>query len=66
MKISELAKRAGVTKDTIRHYVAIGLLNHGVNPDNGYQIFDKGSLARLRFIKEARQLGFRLEEVAYE
>jgi len=63
MKVSELAKRAGVTKDTIRHYVAIGLLDASRDPDNGYQIFTERALSRLQFIKTARQLGLRLDDI---
>ena len=63
MKISELAKHAGVTRDTIRHYVAIGLLRAERDQDNGYQIFNSQALSRLQFIKTARQLGFRLNDI---
>lgn len=57
MKISELAKAAGTSKDTVRHYVELGLLQPGRNPENGYQVFDGVALGRLNFIKTARGLG---------
>jgi len=63
MKINELAQQAGVTRDTIRHYLAIGLLTAARNPSNGYQVFDDGALSRLQFIRAARQLGLTLEDV---
>lgn len=63
MKIGELAKAAGVTKDTVRHYVEIGLLTAARDPNNGYQAFSPTSLDRLRFIKSAQNLGFRLEDI---
>lgn len=63
MKIGELAEKAGVTRDTIRHYVALGLLGAERNPDNGYQVFGTASLSRLQFIKTARQLGLHLEDI---
>ena len=63
MKIGELAKAAGVRKDTVRHYVEIGLLQAEKDPHNGYQLFSQASLSRLRFIKTAQRLGFRLDEV---
>ena len=56
MKISELAKAAGTSKDTVRHYVELGLLEPGRNPENGYQVFDDVALGRLNFIKTARGL----------
>lgn len=63
MKIGELATAADVTRDTIRHYVSLGLINSGRDNENGYQIFDNQALSRLRFIKTARQIGFQLGEI---
>ena len=63
MRIGELAKRAEVSKDTIRHYLDLGLLRAEKNPDNGYQIFTSATLQRLHFIRTARQLGFHLEDI---
>lgn len=63
MKISEIARKAEVSTDTVRHYVALGLLIPDRNPENGYQVFSKKDLSQLRFIREARVLGFRLEDI---
>lgn len=63
MKISELAKAAGTSKDTVRHYVELGLLQPGRNPENGYQVFDDVALGRLNFIKTARGLGLSLQDI---
>ena len=63
MKVSELAKAAGVTAETVRHYVREGLLHPERHPDNGYQLFAHGDLERLRFIHRARNLGFGVAEI---
>ncbi len=63
MKVSELARQAGVSADTVRHYTRIGLLKPKRNPDNGYQIYDQVALKHLRFIQQARLLGFSLNEI---
>lgn len=63
MKVSDLARRAGVTRDTVRHYLRIGLIEAGRDPSNGYHAFDSAALSRLRFIRRSRQLGFRLDEI---
>lgn len=63
MKIGELAKAAGVSKDTVRHYVERGLLSATKDPENGYQVFSSRSLSRLRFIKSAQALGFKLDDI---
>lgn len=63
MKVSELARSAGVTAESVRHYVREGLLHPERHPDNGYQLFDRGDLERLRFIQRARTLGFGIAEI---
>ncbi|MEH6445399.1 MAG: MerR family transcriptional regulator [Oceanospirillaceae bacterium] len=63
MKVSELAKQAGVTADTVRHYTRIGLLKPVRNPDNGYQLYDEVALKYLRFTQKARLLGFSLNDI---
>jgi len=63
MKVSELAKQAQVTADTIRHYTRLGLITPRRNPANGYQIYDAEALKLLRFIQKARLLGFSLHEI---
>ena len=61
--VSELATRAGVTPDTVRHYVQIGLLLPQRNPDNGYKLFETADVHRLRFVRQAKSLGFTLNEI---
>ncbi|MBA2778188.1 MerR family transcriptional regulator [Billgrantia kenyensis] len=63
MKVSELARRADVTAETVRHYTREGLLSPRRDPDNGYQLFDQADLERLRFIQRARTLGFSVAEI---
>lgn len=65
MRIGELAKHTGTTRDTIRHYLSLGLLQAGKDPANGYQIFVAGTVQRLKFIRIARSLGFKLEEIQH-
>jgi len=63
MTVSELAKRAGVTADTVRHYVRTGLLTPQRDPHNGYKRFSESDLKRLFFIVEAKSLGFTLPDI---
>ncbi|MCB1909143.1 MAG: MerR family DNA-binding protein [Rhodocyclaceae bacterium] len=63
MKVIELARAAGATPDTVRHYTRIGLLNPARDAANGYRRFGSDQLVRLRFIQSARQLGFHLDEI---
>lgn len=63
MKVSELARAAGVSADTVRFYTREGLLQPQRDPHNGYQHYGTADLQRLRFARKARQLGFSLREV---
>lgn len=63
MKVNELAKRAGVTAETVRHYAREQLLAPERHPDNGYQLFSDTDLERLHFIQRARKLGFSVAEI---
>lgn len=63
MTVSELARFAGVTADTVRHYARSGLLAPIRNESNGYNCYSSGDLARLLFIRKARLLGFSLGDI---
>lgn len=63
MNVSELARFAGVTADTVRHYTRIGLLVPIRDESNGYNCYSRGDIARLLFIRKARLLGFSLGDV---
>lgn len=62
--IKELSLRAGVSRKTIRYYEQIGLLPPAHRAENRYRIYTELDVARLRFIKNSRALGFRLTEIA--
>ena len=61
--IGALAKRAGVSIDTIRYYERSGLLSPRTRLSSGYRRYGELEVARLRFIRRAQALGFTLEEV---
>lgn len=63
MKVSELARLAGVTAESVRHYIREGLLHPERHPGNGYQLFGQHDLDRLRFIQRSRTLGFGVAEI---
>lgn len=62
MRVAELAKLAGVGPETIRYYARMGLLPERKH-ENGYRFFTNADMRRLRFVRSARLLGFRLKEV---
>jgi DNA-binding transcriptional MerR regulator len=63
MRIGQLAKRAGITTDTIRYYEREGLLPPAARTVSGYRDYDSGVLDDLRFIKKAQASGLKLSDV---
>ena len=61
--IGILAREAGVHVETIRYYQRIGLVPEPARPLGGTRNYAPEHVRRLRFIKQAQQLGFSLEEV---
>ncbi len=64
LTIGKLAGRAGVGVETVRFYERQGLLAEPDRRASGYREYDEGVVARLRFIRRAKELGFTLKEVA--
>jgi len=64
IRISELAKQAGVHVETIRYYQGIGLLTRPHREHGRIRRYVADDLKRVRFIKRAQALGFSLEEIA--
>ena len=62
--VGEFSRRAGCHIETIRYYERIGLLPKPRREKGGrFRRYDRDDVARLRFIRRARQLGFTLDEV---
>lgn len=64
MRIGELAKRAGVSVQTVRYYERRGLLPEPDRTRSGYRAYDAGDLQRLEFVLRVKTLGFTLSEIA--
>jgi MerR family mercuric resistance operon transcriptional regulator len=62
--IGTLARQAGVHVETVRYYQRRGLVAEPKRPPGGIRRYGDPDLRRLRFIGEAKSLGFGLEEVA--
>ena len=63
MKIGALAKQANVNIDTVRYYERQGLLPEPQRLMSGYRQYETGDVARLRFVRRAKALGFTLIEI---
>lgn len=62
--IGAAAKAAGVAVDTVRYYERAGLLPAAARSDGGYRLYTKSDVERLRFIRQAKALGFTLDDIA--
>jgi Hg(II)-responsive transcriptional regulator len=63
LRIGEVAGRARVNIQTLRFYERRGLLAEPPRRPSGYREYPAESVARVRFIKRAQELGFSLAEV---
>ncbi|MCS2150773.1 Cu(I)-responsive transcriptional regulator [Scandinavium manionii] len=62
MNISDVAKRTGLTSKAIRFYEEKGLVTPPLRSDNGYRSYTQKHLDELTLLRQARQVGFNLEE----
>lgn len=63
MKIGELASATSTNVETVRYYEKIGLLPPPARTAANYRAYGGEHLARLSFIRRARDLGFTLKAV---
>ncbi|SFW54756.1 MerR family transcriptional regulator [Amycolatopsis australiensis] len=62
--IQDIARSAGTTSRTLRHYGAVGLLEPSRIGSNGYRYYDEQALVRLQRILLLRELGLGLPAIA--
>jgi len=63
MNIGEAARRAGINAKRLRHYEAIGLVPKAARSGANYRSYSESDVHTLRFIKQARALGFAIEDI---
>jgi MerR family mercuric resistance operon transcriptional regulator len=63
MTIGRLARAAGTHVETIRYYQRCGLMPVPVRARGTVRRYSEEAIARLRFIRRARDLGFSLADV---
>lgn len=64
LRIGQLAARAGVSADSIRHYERLGLLPKSARTDGGYRLFPPAAVQRVQLVRSAVRVGFSLRQLA--
>ena len=64
MTIGNAAREAGVGVETIRFYERKGLIDQPPKPAfGGFRVYPDETVERIRFIRQAQELGFSLREI---
>lgn len=63
LRIGKLAQASGVSAKTIRFYEEVELLPPAQRAENSYRLYGNDDVQRLRFIRNARNLDFSLDDL---
>ncbi len=63
LKIGEVARLTGFPVQTLHYYEKRRLLEPATRTESGYRLYGEEEVARLEFIKRAKSLGLKLEEI---
>jgi Cu(I)-responsive transcriptional regulator len=63
MNIGEAARASGVTAKMIRYYESVGLLPPVGRTTSGYRVYGTHEVHALQFVRQARRLGFLVEDI---
>ncbi len=64
LTISKAATKAGVGVETVRFYERKGLIEQPPKPlDTGFRVYPEETVQRVRFIRQAQEIGFSLREI---
>ena len=63
MNIGQAAAASGVSAKMIRHYEVVGLMPAPKRTESGYRQYNDTEVHTLRFVRQARDLGFSIHEI---
>ena len=63
MRISQAAKAAGVSSQTIEYYIMLGLIEPIRQPGKRSRFFNDAIVQRIRLIRQLNETGYTLREI---
>ena len=63
LRIGDLSRATGIKVVTIRYFEQAGLLPAPARSDSGQRLYGAEAVARLRFVRRARDLGFSQDQI---
>lgn len=63
LKIGQVAQAVGIGVETVRFYERKGLIPQPPRRKSGYREYPRETVAQLRFIRRAKELGFTLKQI---
>lgn len=63
LTVTELARQSDTTPHAVRYYTRKGLLQPQRNPENNYRLYKPSEVRWLKFVRQAKALGYTLAEI---
>jgi MerR family copper efflux transcriptional regulator len=63
LQIGDVAKRTGLSLNTIRHYDEAGLVSPSARSEGGFRLYSEQDVERLLVIRRMKPLGFSLDDM---
>ncbi len=63
MRISAVARAAGVSKQTVEYYILVGLITPLRRPGRRERFFDADLVKRIRLIRRLNESGYTLRDI---
>ncbi|CAN5661100.1 Zn(2+)-responsive transcriptional regulator [soil metagenome] len=63
LQIGEISKRSDVSVDTVRYYEKRKLIHSVSRTYGGFRLFKPHTVEQIKFIKQAQEFGFSLDEI---
>ena len=63
LRIGQIARRAGISADTVRHYERLGVIPKALRTPAGYREYSESAVERIRFVRNSVRFGFSLKQI---